>query len=99
MTSRKILRDVARKRVAKIHAAKDRPACMAIARAIAKGPPSVDPPRGRRAAPARRNPTRVSPKSDQTRLAELKAKLSDEEYMNGAILRIATVLSARLTLR
>jgi len=34
-----------------------------------------------------------------TRLADLKAKLADEDYINGAILRIATVLSARLTLR
>jgi hypothetical protein len=38
-------------------------------------------------------------RADQNRLAELKAKLGDPEYMNGAILRIATVLSARLTLR
>ncbi len=42
---------------------------------------------------------RAIPRSDQNRLAELKAKLGDEDYMNGAILRIATVLSARLTLR
>jgi hypothetical protein len=38
-------------------------------------------------------------RADQERLAELKTKLGDPEYMNGAILRIATVLSARLTLR
>ena len=46
-------------------------------------------------------PRRVAPRprSDQKRLAELKVKLGDEDYMNGAILRIATVLSARLTLR
>ncbi|MDA8427229.1 MAG: hypothetical protein M0Z80_13965 [Treponema sp.] len=31
------------------------------------------------------------------RILELKAKLGDEDYMAGAILRIATVLSARLT--
>jgi hypothetical protein len=31
------------------------------------------------------------------RILELQAKLSDEDYMSGAILRIATVLSARLT--
>ncbi|HUW41058.1 MAG TPA: hypothetical protein VMV90_08590 [Rectinemataceae bacterium] len=31
------------------------------------------------------------------RILELKTKLGDEEYMAGAILRIATVLSARLT--
>jgi hypothetical protein len=31
------------------------------------------------------------------RIAELKAKLGDEAYMAGAILRIATVLSARIT--
>ena len=37
--------------------------------------------------------------ADQQRLAELKAKLVDDDYMNGAILRIATVLSARLTLK
>jgi hypothetical protein len=53
------------------------------------------------AAPAkvvrRRGP--AAPRSDQTRIAELKQKLGDEDYMNGAILRIATVLSARLTLR
>lgn len=30
-------------------------------------------------------------------IRELKAKLRDEDYMAGAILRIATVLSARLT--
>jgi hypothetical protein len=41
-----------------------------------------------------------SERSDQTaRIAELKMKLRDDDYMNGAILRIATVLSARLTLR
>jgi hypothetical protein len=38
-------------------------------------------------------------RTDQNRLAELKVKIGDEDYMNGAILRIATVLSARLTLR
>ncbi len=38
-------------------------------------------------------------RADQKRLADLKVKLSDPEYMNGAILRIATVLSAKLTLR
>jgi len=31
------------------------------------------------------------------RILELKAKLGDDEYMYGAILRIATVLSARFT--
>lgn len=36
-------------------------------------------------------------RSDQARIAELKEKLRDEAYMAGAILRIATVLSARLT--
>jgi hypothetical protein len=41
----------------------------------------------------------ASLRADQKRLAELKVKLGDPEYMNGAILRIATVLSARLTLR
>ena len=38
-------------------------------------------------------------RADQKRLADLKVKLGDPDYMNGAILRIATVLSARLTLR
>jgi hypothetical protein len=37
-------------------------------------------------------------RTDQQRIADLKTKLRDEEYMNGAILRIATVLSDRLTL-
>jgi hypothetical protein len=50
-------------------------------------------------ARARRSSNRASPRSDQKRLAELKLKLRDADYMNGAILRIATVLSARLTLR
>ncbi len=50
----------------------------------------------RRAAHSSR---RTGPKTDQRRLAELKEKLGDEDYMNGAILRIATVLSAKLTLR
>jgi hypothetical protein len=44
-------------------------------------------------------PVKLSPRSDYKRLAELKEKLGDDDYMNGAILRIATVLSARLTLR
>jgi hypothetical protein len=35
-------------------------------------------------------------RGDASRIAELKAKLGDEEYMSGAILRIATVLSARI---
>jgi hypothetical protein len=59
----------------------------------AKGP-ARRPPQGQGRARAR-----AAPRSDQNRLAELKAKLGDEDYMNGAILRIATVLSARLTLR
>jgi hypothetical protein len=46
-----------------------------------------------------RKPSLRPPRSDQRRLAELKVKLADADYMNGAILRIATVLSARLTLR
>lgn len=49
-----------------------------------------------RSAPGSKRP---SARGDQSRLAELKVKLGDEDYMNGAILRIATVLSARLTLR
>jgi hypothetical protein len=42
---------------------------------------------------------KTASKTDQKRLAELKIKLGDPDYMDGAILRIATVLSARLTLR
>jgi len=42
---------------------------------------------------------RAAPRSDHRRLAELRDKLGDEVYVNGAIMRIATVLSARLTLR
>lgn len=34
--------------------------------------------------------------TENARIAELKIKLRDEAYMAGAILRIATVLSARL---
>jgi hypothetical protein len=34
--------------------------------------------------------------TEKARIAELKNKLRDEAYMAGAILRIATVLSARL---
>jgi hypothetical protein len=61
---------------------------MAVARTVAKCPA---PRAARRAA---------SPRPDQAaRIAELKLKLRDDDYMNGAILRIATVLSARLTLR
>ncbi|HOX32514.1 MAG TPA: hypothetical protein PLB91_09285 [Spirochaetales bacterium] len=36
-------------------------------------------------------------RSNEGRIAELRAKLGDDAYMSGAILRIATVLSARLT--
>ena len=39
----------------------------------------------------------VAARSDQGRIAELRAKIGDDAYMAGAILRIATVLSARLT--
>jgi hypothetical protein len=55
------------------------------------------PPAARRAPPRASN--RASPRSDQRRLADLKVKLGDADYMNDAILRIATVLSARLTLQ
>lgn len=34
--------------------------------------------------------------TEKARIAELKNKLRDEAYMAGAILRIATVISARL---
>lgn len=40
---------------------------------------------------------RVADRAPSPRIAELKAKLGDEAYMAGAILRIATVLSARIT--
>lgn len=66
---------------------------LAEAASAAKGP-ARRPPQGQGRAR-----DRAAPRSDQNRLAELKAKLGDEDYMNGAILRIATVLSARLTLR
>jgi hypothetical protein len=49
--------------------------------------------------PRTRGSYNTSSKNDQQRLAELKVKLGDPDYMEGAILRIATVLSARLTLR
>jgi hypothetical protein len=73
-----------------------RPARMSVARAIAKSPAPESPgpvPKTR----ARGSATAI--RADQKRLADLKVKLRDPEYMNGAILRIATVLSARLTLR
>jgi hypothetical protein len=50
-------------------------------------------------APRLRGSYKVSSRTDQQRLADLKVKLGDPDYMEGAILRIATVLSARLTLR
>jgi hypothetical protein len=40
---------------------------------------------------------RAADRVPSPRIAELKAKLGDEAYMAGAILRIATVLSARIT--
>lgn|GEM_PF-2059746 len=46
------------------------------------------------ALPPRR---RVADRAMSPRIAELKAKIGDEAYMAGAILRIATVLSARIT--
>lgn len=52
--------------------------------------------RGTTRAPVRSIATRRR-SNDAVRIAELKAKLGDEAYMAGAILRIATVLSARLT--
>lgn len=39
---------------------------------------------------------RCTETAEEARIAELKEKLRDEAYMEGAILRIATVLSARL---
>jgi hypothetical protein len=63
---------------------------------IAIAAPSVVP---AQAAIARAAKGRPASRSDQRRLAELKIKLGDPDYMDGAILRIATVLSAKLTLR
>jgi len=41
---------------------------------------------------------RIAVKAERSaRILELKEKLGDDAYMNGAILRIATVLSARFT--
>jgi hypothetical protein len=66
------------------------PALMAVAKAVAAAKAPV--------AGAVRA-TKPRKRTDEVRLAELKTKLRDEDYMNGAILRIATVLSSRLTLR
>ncbi len=44
-----------------------------------------------------RKPGIALPGNGSDRIADLKRKLGDEEYMAGAILRIATVLSDRLT--
>jgi hypothetical protein len=63
--------------------------------AAASAPMPSSPPRASRP----RGSYRTSSRGDQQRLAELKVKLGDPDYMEGAILRIATVLSARLTLR
>jgi hypothetical protein len=83
MTSRNSRQTPARIHPAKMRAARICPAQMSVTRAITKG-----------AAPSR-----PFLRSDPKRLADLKIKLGDEAYMNSAILRIATVLSARLTLR
>ena len=56
---------------------------LAEAASAAKGP-ARRPPQGQGRAR-----DRASLRSDQNRLAELKVKLGDEDYMNGAILRIA----------
>jgi len=69
------------------------PSTVAGAISPATGPMGLPSPRPRRVR------DRAALRSDQRRLAELKDKLGDEDYMNGAILTIATVLSARLTLR
>ncbi len=56
---------------------------------------SCDPARAGRSKPSAE---RSKPSAERSaRILELKAKLCDEAYMSGAILRIATVLSARLT--
>jgi hypothetical protein len=71
---------------------------MSIARAVSKGAAVRAAPGSPRKARSRAGSYGTSMKADQKRLAELKVKLGDPEYMEGAILRIATVLSARLTL-
>jgi hypothetical protein len=109
MTSRTTQENAAQARVAPKPRTKDRPAGMAVARAVAKASaPSRSKPGGAQpttqsrpvAARATRGPRRSAMgRGNEERIAELKVKLRDDEYMNGAILRIATVLSARLTLR
>jgi hypothetical protein len=71
---------------------------MSVAKAIAKGPAPTSASEGQARKPRARGSARAL-RADQNRLAELKLKLGDPAYMDGAILRIATVLSARLTLR
>jgi hypothetical protein len=78
--------------------ARFRAAQMAAVRALTTGSPPPIPAQASPAPARRSRGLRTARGSDQKRLAELKAKLGDEDYMNGAILRIATVLSARLTL-
>ena len=70
--------------------AKHRPARMSARRAVSTD--TLPPPHRRKPEPSAR-------RGDPKRIAELKIKLRDQDYMNDAILRIATVLSARLTLR
>jgi hypothetical protein len=67
--------------------------------AAAAAAPSQALPQGALRTPKTRGSYKTSSRTDQQRLAELKIKLGDPDYMEGAILRIATVLSARLTLR
>ena len=95
MTSRQTKRASAKIRPS----ARMRLASMPVTRAVAKGAHPSGPLSSGRALATRPAAGAASPRSDEKRLAELKAKLGDKEYMNGAILRIATVLSARLTLR
>jgi hypothetical protein len=78
-----------------------RPAGMSVARAVTKTAAKTVATAAAKpaAAPRTRGSYKVSSRTDQQRLAELKVKLGDPDYMEGAILRIATVLSARLTLR
>jgi hypothetical protein len=73
---------------------------MSVARAITKTAPAGNASaQGSSVGKLRRGSYRSASRTDQKRLAELKVKLGDPAYMDGAILRIATVLSARLTLR
>lgn len=95
MTSRTARQEPAVQKSPAAPAAAQMPAARAVTSAAAPALSLPTPAKGVR-SPRR---ARQSRGSDQSRLADLKAKLKDDDYMNGAILRIATVLSARLTLQ